>query len=150
MRFLPFACINSSFPSVIEYCMDISIYVPRYLLMDTLIFSGFQLLQTKLLWDFWWFFFNGDTLLLWCAVLCLVTSDFFAVPWTVSPSSSSVHGISQGRILQQVAISYSRGSFRLRDQMRVSFISCIGRWITFGKMHRNWSLEVVGISLTSY
>ena len=30
------------------------------------------------------FFFNGDTLLLCCAVLCLVTSDSFATPWTVA------------------------------------------------------------------
>lgn len=56
MRFLPFACINSSFPSVIEYCMDISIYVPRYLLMDTLIFSGFPAITNKAALRFWWFF----------------------------------------------------------------------------------------------
>ena len=33
-----------------------------------------------------------------------------------SPSDSSVHGISQARILEWVAISYSRGSSRPRDQ----------------------------------
>ena len=36
---------------------------------------------------------------------------------------SSVHGISQARKLEWVAISFSRGIFRPRDQ------TCIGRWI---------------------
>ena len=41
---------------------------------------------------------------------------------------SSVHGISQARILEWVAVSFSRGSSRPRDQ---TLISCIGRWIYF-------------------
>ena len=41
---------------------------------------------------------------------------------------SSVHGISQARILEWVAISFSRGSSRPRDQ---TSISCIGRWIIY-------------------
>ena len=48
--------------------------------------------------------------------------------------SSSVHGIFKARILEQVAISYSRGSSQLRDQTQVSCISCIGRWILY-----NWA-----------
>ena len=36
-----------------------------------------------------------------------------------SPPSSSVHGILQARILEWVAISFSRASFRLRDQTKV-------------------------------
>ena len=43
-----------------------------------------------------------------------------------SPSGSSVHGISQARILDWVAISCSSGSAQLRDQ---TCISCIDRWI---------------------
>ena len=39
----------------------------------------------------------------------------FAIPWIVAPSGSSIHGISQARILEWVAISSSRGSFRPRD-----------------------------------
>ena len=46
-----------------------------------------------------------------------------------SPPDSSVHGISQARILEWVAISSSRGCSRLRDQTQVSYISCVGRWI---------------------
>ena len=42
---------------------------------------------------------------------------------------SSVHGILQARILEWVAISYTRGSFHPRDQTNVFCISCIGRQI---------------------
>ena len=48
-----------------------------------------------------------------------------------SPLGSSVHKILQGRILEWVAISYSRQSSQPRDQTRVSWISCIGRWILY-------------------
>ena len=52
-----------------------------------------------------------------------------------SPSISSVHGIFQARILEQVAISYSRASSQPRDQTRISWVSCIGRLppVTLGK-----------------
>ena len=46
-----------------------------------------------------------------------------------SPPGSSVHGISQARILEWVAISYSRGSSWPRDWTHVSWCSWIGRWI---------------------
>ena len=51
---------------------------------------------------------------------CSVVSDSFATPMGYSPPGSSVHGISQARILQWVAISSSRGSSQNRDQTRVS------------------------------
>ena len=38
---------------------------------------------------------------------------------------SSVHGILQARILEWVAISYSRGSSQPRDQTHVPCVSCI-------------------------
>ena len=41
---------------------------------------------------------------------------------------STVHGIRQARILQWVAISFSRGSSRPRDP---TYISCIGMWILY-------------------
>ena len=48
-----------------------------------------------------------------------------------SPPGSSVHGIPQTKILEWVAIFFSRGSSRLRDQTCVSCISCIaGRFFT--------------------
>ena len=43
--------------------------------------------------------------------------------WTVIPPGSSVHQISQARILEWGAISFSRGSSRPRDRTRVSCIA---------------------------
>ena len=44
----------------------------------------------------------------------------FETPWTVcSLPGSSVHGIFQARVLEWVAISFSRGSSRPRDQTQV-------------------------------
>ena len=40
-----------------------------------------------------------------------------------SPPDYSFHGVSQARILEWVAISYSGGSSRPRDRTRVSYIS---------------------------
>ena len=56
----------------------------------------------------------------WCLTLCN--------PMECSPWSFSGHGISQARILEWVAISFSRGSSWPRDQTHVS---CIGRWILY-------------------
>ena len=41
-------------------------------------------------------------------------------PTDCSPLGSSVHGILQARILQWVAVSFSRGSSQLRDRTWVS------------------------------
>ena len=49
-------------------------------------------------------------------------------PRNCSPLGSSVHGISQARILEWVAISFSRGSSWSRDQTHVS---CIGRQVVY-------------------
>ena len=46
----------------------------------------------------------------------------FCDPMDCSPPGSSVHGIPQARILERVAISFSRGSSQPRDQ---TYISCI-------------------------
>ena len=45
-----------------------------------------------------------------------------------SPPGSSVHGILQARTVEWVAISYSRGSSRLRDRTHITCIFCTGRW----------------------
>ena len=44
-------------------------------------------------------------------------------PMDCSPPGSFVHGILQARILEWVAISFSRGSSQPRDQTRVSHIA---------------------------
>ena len=45
-----------------------------------------------------------------------------------SPLDSSVYGILLARILEWVAISFSRGSSQRRDQ---TYISSIGRWLIY-------------------
>ena len=66
---------------------------------------------------------------------CLTLCD----PMDCSPPGSSVHGISQARILESVAVSSSRGSFWPRGWTWVSGISCIiGKFFTTeppGKPH---------------
>ena len=61
------------------------------------------------------------------AQLCLTLCDLV----DCSSPGSSVHGILQARILEWVAISYSRGSYQARDQTHTSCVSCIGRWILY-------------------
>ena len=43
------------------------------------------------------------------------------------PMDDTVHGILQARILEWVAVSFSRASSQLRDQTHISYVSCIGR-----------------------
>ena len=52
----------------------------------------------------------------------------FVTPVDCSPLGSSVHGISQARVLECVAISFSRRSSQPRDRTRVSRIA--GRFFT--------------------
>ena len=55
----------------------------------------------------------------------------FVTPMDCSPPGSSVHGILQARILEQVASSFSRASFQSRDQTCISCIPYIaGRFFT--------------------
>ena len=58
--------------------------------------------------------------------LCCVSQSCLALcsPLDCSPPSSSVHGIFQARVLQWVAIPFSRGSSRPRDQTCISSDSC--------------------------
>ena len=68
-----------------------------------------------------------------CGVLlCLTLWD----PMDCSPPGPSVQRILQGRILEWVAISSSKGSSWPRDQTWVSFVSCIGRWVIYLLSHR--------------
>ena len=48
---------------------------------------------------------------------------FVCSPTGSSPPGSSVHGILRAKILEWVAISFSRGSSQLRDQTQVSYIA---------------------------
>ena len=55
-----------------------------------------------------------------CAVLCLLVKSIllFTTPWTVARQAPLSMGIFQARILEQVAISFSRGSSQTRIEPR--------------------------------
>ena len=70
------------------------------------------------------------------AQLCPTLCD----PMDCSPPGSSVHGILQARILEWVAIPFSRGSSRPRDW---TWISCIaGRFFTIWTTREAQSLTI--------
>ena len=76
------------------------------------------------------FWMSGEIFCM-CAQSCptLLTTPW--TPWTVTPPGSSVHGISQARILEWVAISFSRESSEPRDPTHVSGNSYTGRRILY-------------------
>ena len=89
------------------------------------------------LFDLWWSALKLSwclwvcNLACWCAeVKVLVTqlSPTLCEPMDCSLPDSSVHGILQARILDCVAIPFSRGSSWPRDQTQVSCI--VGRFFT--------------------
>ena len=69
---------------------------------------------------------------------CIRWCESQSVSWSVGPTpchpmncslpGSSVHGILQARILQWVAISFSRGSSQIKDWTGISCVSCIAGW----------------------
>ena len=68
--------------------------------------------------------------------ICVCANSFQLCPTLCDPMdcslrSSSIHGILQARILEWVAISFSRGPSWPRDQIHISCVSCIGRWILY-------------------
>ena len=48
---------------------------------------------------------------------------------------SSVHGILQARTLEWVAMPSSKGASQPRNGTRVSYVSCIGRWVRYHQCH---------------
>ena len=59
--------------------------------------------------------------------LCLTLYN----PMDYSLSSFSVHGILQERILEWVAMPFSRGYSQPRDGTRASYVTCIGRRVIY-------------------
>ena len=58
--------------------------------------------------------------------------------WCCSPPGSSVHGVSQARRLEWVAVSFSRGPSRPRDQRCISLLYC--RQILYRPSHQRLSV----------
>ena len=95
------------FFSIIYFHVDMSLYVAN-------IFPA------------WYFFLNVAYDFLICRVKVKVKSLSRVQlydPMDCSPPSSSVHGILQARILERVAISFSRGSSQPRDRTQASCIA---------------------------
>ena len=64
-----------------------------------------------------------------------------------SPPGSSVHGILQARILEWVALLFSRGSTQLRDR---TWVSCIvGRYFTIWATREAWNKYILPLKVTS-
>ena len=55
--------------------------------------------------------------------------QLFETPWTVAHQAPLSMGYFQARILEWVAVSYSRGSSQTRDWTHDSCVSCIRKWI---------------------
>ena len=75
------------------------------------------------------FFFFNHTCVCMCVYSQLCPTLCNPNHTDCSPPGSSVNEIFQARILEWVAIPFSRGSSRPRDRTLVSCISCSGRWI---------------------
>ena len=65
--------------------------------------------------------------------ICFITLLYltFFDPMDCSLPGSSVHIIFQARILEQVAISFSKESSQPRDGTCISYVSYIARWVLF-------------------
>ena len=70
----------------------------------------------------------------------------FCDPVNCSPLASSVHGISQARILEGVAIFFSRGSPWPRDR---TCVSNIGRWILYHSATRQACITGSSVQFSS-
>ena len=77
------------------------------------------------------FFRTLEGILICCC--CLVTKSCLTLchPMNCSPPGFSVHGTSQARILEWVAISFSKESTRHRKRTQASCVACIGRRVLY-------------------
>ena len=70
-----------------------------------------------------------------CILECMLSHSVVCNPLDCSLLGSAVHGIFQARILEQVAISYSRESSQPRDGIRIFCIPCTDKWIPYHQQH---------------
>ena len=72
-----------------------------------------------------WRVFTSEEMKVVCVVLVAKSCQTLCDPMDGSPPGSSVHGIFQARILEWVAIPFSRGSSQARDW---DCVSCTAGW----------------------
>ena len=73
---------------------------------------------------------------------CWVVSNSFVIPWMVAHQAPLSNGISQARILEWIAIYFSRGSSWPRDWTHVP---CIGKQILY-----HWATREVQLYIHSH
>ena len=136
--------------ALLKHCLQLSLPLPRLSFPEGFIsFAQFIVFLSasaprpeKFLVSPTWSISDLDLLLCgcWVAQSCLAQCD----PMDRSPPGSSVHGILQARILEQVAIPFSRGSSWPRDRTQVSGIA--GRffivWATQEAMKENFQTRI--------
>ena len=79
-----------------------------------------------------------------CVCLCVLVAQLCQIlcdPMDCGLPGSSIHGIFQARILEWVAISFSRGSSQPRDRIWVSHI--------VGRLFIDWARDVIYIYMAS-
>ena len=83
-------------------------------------------------------------------LLCLLAQSCPALcdPMVCSPWGFPVHGIIPARMLEWVAISSSRGSFRPRGWTPVYWVSCIGRRILYHWV--TWEAHVILLYIVKF
>ena len=86
-------------------------------------------------------YFRGCVCVCVCVFVTVIQScPIFCNPMDCSLPGNLVHGILQARILEWVAISFSREYFWPKDQTQVS---CIGRKVLYHLSHQGSPLEAV-------
>ena len=76
-------------------------------------------------------YLNASLEYLCCRCLAAKSRPTLCDPMNCSLPGSSIHGILQARILEWLAISFSKGTSPSRDQTSVSYVSCTGRRILY-------------------
>ena len=112
--------------STLTFCCCFYVYFSQRISTSSLISLKNVPLITlcKITWNTW---YNDDCDWCMCAPLSLTLCDAM----DCSLPGFSVHGIFQARILEWVAISYSRGSSQPRDRTCIACVCHIGRLILY-------------------
>ena len=96
-----------------------------------------------------------------CCCLATKSCPAFCNPLDCNPPGSSVHGILQARILEWVAISFSRGSSWPRDGSQVSYIGrqifyhwatrfyCTAKWVSYMHAYIPLCLDSLPMQVTT-
>ena len=110
----------------------------------------------QLIWGAAWEFvllMSSQVILTWmvcsCCCVCSVAQLCLSLcdPTDCSLPGSSIHGISQARMLEWVAVSFPRGSSQPRDQTCVSWVSALaGGFFTTEPLGKQWSADLTSNS----